>query len=230
MAPHTTTEMRERMVIWRTELGKSDSEIAVLAGCSERTVRDVLRLHRDYGVVRNPFAQPRGGSRSLTTGDLNYLSSLLVANPCLYLDELQDRLATDRDTHVSIATISRSLRRLALSHKHILTAAMERNELLRATWQAAYGDIPADHFVWLDESSVDDHTNQRTRGWAAMGRACVRRTTFIRGQRYSVLPALTSDGIIALDIFEGSVNKEKFIRFLKEDLVCPSVSSIYELT
>jgi len=85
-----------------------------------------------------------------------------------------------------------------------------------AGWVRGY---TTDYFVWLDESSVDDHTNQRTQGWAALGRACVRRATFIRGQRYSILPALTSDGIVALDIFEGSVNKEKFIRFLKEDLV-----------
>jgi hypothetical protein len=83
-----------------------------------------------------------------------------------------------------------------------------------------YGDIPADYFIWLDESSVDDYTNQCTHGWAAVGHACVHRATFIRGQRYSILPALTSDGIITLDIFEGSVNKEKFIQFLKEDLVC----------
>lgn len=57
-------------------------------------------------------------------------------------------------------------------------------------------------------------------GWAALGRACVRRETWLRGQRYSVLPALTSDGIIALDIFEGSVTKEKFIQWLKTHLVC----------
>jgi transposase len=220
MAPHTTTEMRERMVVWRSEFGKTDFEIAALAGCSERTVREVLRLHREYGVVRNPNAQPRGRRRSLATADLNYLSSILDANPCLYLDELQSRLATDRDVDVSISTIFRAVRSLALSRKRVSKAALERNELLRATWQAEYGDIPADYFVWLDESSVDDHTNQRTHGWAAVGRACVRRATFIRGQRYSILPALTSDGIIALDIFEGSVNKEKFIRFLKEDLVC----------
>ena len=53
-----------------------------------------------------------------------------------------------------------------------------------------------------------------------MGSACVHHATFIQGQRYLILPALTSDGIVALDIFEGSVNKEKFIHFLKEDLVC----------
>jgi transposase len=219
MAPHTTTEMRERMVVWRNELDKSDAEIAELAGCSERTVREVLRLHRDFGVVQNPFAQPRGGRRSLDTGDMNYISSLLAANPCLYLDEIQDRLSDERGIDVSISTISRAVRSLALSHKRVSKAAMERNELLRATWQAAYGDIPAEYFVWLDESSVDDHTNQRTDGWAPLGRACVRRATFIRGQHYSILPAFTSEGIIALDIFEGSVNKEKFIQFVKDDLV-----------
>jgi hypothetical protein len=83
-----------------------------------------------------------------------------------------------------------------------------------------HGKLPADYFVWLDQSSADDHTNQRPHEWPALGRACVRRATFIRGQRFPVLPALTSDGIIALDIFEGSVTKEKFIRFTKEELVC----------
>jgi transposase len=219
MPPHLTTEMRERIVVWHSELGISPSEIAELAGCSERTVYDVLGLYRDYGVVHNPFARPRGGRRSLDTGDMNYISSILPANPCLYLDEIQERLSADRRIDVSLSTISRAIRSLALSHKHVSKAAVERNELLRATWQAEYGDIPAEYFVWLDESSVDDHTNQRTHGRAPFGRACVSRATFIRGQRYSVLPALTSEGIIALDIFEGSVTKEKFIQFVREDLV-----------
>ena len=105
-----------------------------------------------------------------------------------------------------------------MTHKQISKTAAERNELLRATWQAEYGDIPAEYFVWLDESSVDDKTNQRNQGWADLGRACVRRATFIRGQRYSVLPALTADGFIALDIFKGSVNKDQFTQFLNEEL------------
>lgn len=220
MAPHTTTEMRERMVVWHSELGKSTAEIAELAGCSQRTVQEVLRLHRETGNVRNTFAQHRGGPRSLNQGDITYISSLLAANPTLYLDELQIKLAETRHVDVSISTLSRTIRRLAITHKKVSKAALERNELLRATWQAEYGNIPTEYFVWLDESSVDDHTNQRTRGWAASGRACVRRATFIRGQRYSVLPALTSEGYIALDIFEGSVNKERFVRFLEEQLVC----------
>ncbi|KDQ48987.1 hypothetical protein JAAARDRAFT_86705, partial [Jaapia argillacea MUCL 33604] len=33
-----------------------------------------------------------------------------------------------------------------------------------------------------------------------------------------VLPVLSYEGIIALDIFEGSVNKERFIRYLNDEL------------
>ncbi|KAJ7114390.1 hypothetical protein C8R44DRAFT_587349, partial [Mycena epipterygia] len=36
--------------------------------------------------------------------------------------------------------------------------------------------------------------------------------------RYSVLPALTTEGIVALDIFEGSVNKERFLGFLRDQV------------
>lgn len=60
---------------------------------------------------------------------------------------------------------------------------------------------------------MDNKTAMQMEGWAPMGRACVRHATFLRGQRFSVLPALTSDGIIALDMFEGLVTKEKFIVF-----------------
>lgn len=87
-----------------------------------------------------------------------------------------------------------------------------------------------EYFVWLDEVSVDDRTNQQDSGWAALGRACVRWVAFLRSQRFSVLPALTCDGIIAMDIFEGAVNKERFIQFLEQQLVCPILLLCEKLT
>ena len=93
------------MVVWHEELGKSTVEIAQLAGCSQRTAREVLRLHRAFGTVQNPLARSRGGPRSLDTGDITYLTSLLDANPSLYLDELQDSLWRNRHVMVSVATI-----------------------------------------------------------------------------------------------------------------------------
>ncbi|TDL14114.1 hypothetical protein BD410DRAFT_690978, partial [Rickenella mellea] len=36
--------------------------------------------------------------------------------------------------------------------------------------------------------------------------------------KYSILPALTLDGVVALDIFEGAVNRERFVHFLEMQL------------
>jgi hypothetical protein len=91
----------------------------------------------------------------------------------LYVDEIQQQLFEVQDVEVSIATVFHVLWRLAITHKHIAKEASERDELVWATWQAEYGDIPREAFVWLDESSIDDHTNQRCNGWALLGRACV---------------------------------------------------------
>jgi transposase len=89
---HTPTEMGENMVIWRFKQHKTAAEIARLAGCSESTVYEVLRLHREYGQVTNPHSSPRGRSRILQTADIEYIHSLLLANPAMYLDELQEQL------------------------------------------------------------------------------------------------------------------------------------------
>lgn len=219
MAPRIPEALRKRILVWHHEQLKTPAELATLAGCSLRTVYYILSYDRDYGTHNNPFARIVGRSRALSFGDLNFLVSIIAAKPKVFLDELQDELFTYRQVEVSIPTISRALQRWEISNKAVSTAALERNELLRATWQAEYGDIPAEYCVWLDESSVDDFTNQRKNGWSDVGQASICRDTFIRGQRYSVLPALTADGLIALDIFEGSVNKDLFIQFINEQVV-----------
>lgn len=138
----------------------------------------------------------------------------------LHLEEIHQKLFEGRGVDVCIPTISRALRDLLITNKKVSYHALQRNELLRATWIGEYGDIPKEYIVWLDESGVDGQDYQRTHGWSELGLACVSRTTFLRGERFSMLPAVTCGGIIALDIFQGTLNRERFIQYLKEDLVC----------
>lgn len=220
MAPRVSEEIRQSIVRWHFVLGLDPTDIATLAKCSLRTVQYVLAWQRDFNTVHNPFRHGKPGRRrKLSTGDLNYITAILAARPKTYLDEIQELLVQYCGVDVSVATLSRTLRRLAITNKQIASAAAEHNELLRACWQARHGHIPAEYFVWLDEASVDDTTNLRRRGWSGMGLACVSRDTFIRGQRYSVLPVLTHEGFIALSIFEGSVNKERFISYIRNEVV-----------
>ena len=57
MSPHLSQEIRQRMVVWSKDFGKSNKEIAELATCCKCTVREVLRLDREYGIVYNPLVQ-----------------------------------------------------------------------------------------------------------------------------------------------------------------------------
>jgi len=122
--------------------------------------------------------------------------------------------------HISLATISRTLTRIQYSKKSLSHRAAERNEELRTLWELEIAELDdPDFFVFINESAVDNRTVQHSNGWSHVGGRSVSWCAFFRGKRHSILLALSSDGIIALDIFEGSVNKERFLQFLHKQVV-----------
>ena len=186
-------------------------------------VHHIVDLYRTYGQVTDPTAMPRRGRRIVTTADEDFIRSLMRAQPSIYLDEIQQELESVLGLFVSIATISRTLARMEISKKSLSRRAAERNEELRTLWELELTQLSdPDLFVFIDESAVDNRTVQRSQGWSAVGGHSVSRCTFLRGKRHSILPALSSDGIIALEVIEGSVNKERFLEFLHDRIVCPS--------
>jgi hypothetical protein len=83
------------------------------------------------------------------------------------------------------------------------------------------GDIVTDldQLMFTDESAKDDRTHHRTHGYTPAGVPCVERTVWVCNQRISITPLLTLDGIVAYELFDGSVTSERFIRFLREQVV-----------
>jgi len=180
-------------------------------------VHRVVDLYRRYGQVTDLDATPRRGHRTLTTTDEECILSLTRAQPSIYLDEIQQELESGCGVFVSIATISRTLARMQILKKSLLCRAAERNEELRTLWEIELAQLDdPDLFIFIDESAVDNKTVQRSQGWSAVGGRSASQCTFLRGKCHSILPALSSDGIIALEIIEGSVNKERFLQFLRD--------------
>jgi hypothetical protein len=114
----------------------------------------------------------------------------------------------------------------------VTKAAMERNVEARALYQAHVATrYHPNQLVYVDESAADRRTTFRGRAWSIRGRRAVRKTFFVRGRRYalpfhprlsmksslsrySILPALSSRGILAVDIVEGSFDTCKFSKFI----------------
>lgn len=213
-------DLRWCMIGWRDE-GYSIADIANLAACHERTVYRVLGYYNAYGTVLPPYFRSRGRPRDLTQPDINYVLSYFEANPAGYLEEAQADLYEGRGNYVSLASLSRALNHIDFTKKTLRKVAAQRDEDERALFHvqmAEYTD--PELFIFLDESSVDGEVVRRTHGWNWEGHRAVRREVLINSERHSILPALTVDGILALRIIPGSVTKELFIQFLREELVC----------
>ncbi|PPQ84486.1 hypothetical protein CVT24_012184 [Panaeolus cyanescens] len=137
---------------------------------------------------------------------------LLEQSPDLYLDEILDRLKEQHGVTASLSCIFRTLKRLGMSSKKLSRTASERSEEARMDFSFQIGEYPPEYLVAADEAAVNILTTYRTNGWSLKGLRARKQCCFC--QRYSILPALTMNGIIYSEIKEGSFNGDEFLEWL----------------
>ncbi|SJL02942.1 uncharacterized protein ARMOST_06283 [Armillaria ostoyae] len=76
-----------------------------------------------------------------------------------------------------------------------------------------------DQLMCIDEAHRNWRTSVQKKGHTPIGICCVSHRHFMRGQRVSILPVLTIDGIIVHDIIPGSVTSLHFSEFLWECVI-----------
>jgi len=139
----------------------------------------------------------------------------------MFLDELRDWLALEHNVAVSISCLDRNIREAGLSSKLLRRHAVERNEMARAAWRADMGaNFIGRQLIFVDESSKDERTIYRHYGRSFLGQRATISAPFVRGDRYSILPAITMDGYVAVRIVPGSVDAAQFFDFIVQEVVC----------
>jgi hypothetical protein len=164
-----------------------------------------------------------------------------------FLDELVSEMARRTSKVVSIPTLWRSLEICGITRKKVCIniicmsiiflfeylvitilflnnklekAAKERSEILRANYILTIGThYNPNQLIFLDESSKDERTLSRQYGYSLKNTRAIQKVVFLRGTRYTILPALSLDGILAVDIMVGSCNKERFRNFILTQVV-----------
>ena len=76
-----------------------------------------------------------------------------------------------------------------------------------------------EEFVFVDETSKNDHTAARRRGYGRLGEPAEVTDNFVRGERYSLAAAMTKEGYIATRVVPGSFDAEAFYDFIVQDVV-----------
>jgi transposase len=223
MPPRTVSrDLKARIPVLYYEQNFTIKKICGLLGIKKSLAYKTLSYSSTYGVPYNPHARTGGRRRILNREDIKFVVALIERRHCIYLDEIQEELYLHRGCRPSIPTLVCTLRRLDFSRKCVSIRALERNDIMRAAFMNTIAEeVPRpDMLMFLDEAARNRKTSGRTRGWALVGRRCVQRRFFVRGQRYSILPVLTMDRIITYDVIPGSVTSTRFVEFLRE-LVIP---------
>jgi len=117
---------------------------------------------------------------------------------------------------VSNVTVWRALRYAGMSMKKVTKAARERDAVKRATYVLNIAQFLRHELVFVDESSFDRRVSLRNRGWALVGQRSILSTFFLCGKRFSVLPAISLEGILHVSIEEGAFNSQTFKQFIAE--------------
>lgn len=173
-----------------------------------------------YGSVVPPPNPTHGRPRLLTADQTDAVLSFLDECAARYLDEIMEWLAVHHEVAIGRSTLHAIIRDAGYTYKALRRKAAERNP----ESQEQFRQLQANHLtarmcICVDESSKDDRTIYRHFGWSAAGQRATIDADFTRGDRWSILPAMTVDGYIAVRVVPGSVDGAEFFDFITTDVV-----------
>lgn len=175
-----------------------------------RTV-DKLRLNIDLFNEPYPRFVKKGPIRKMTREQEDFMLDYLRDRPTAYYQEIQWFLYNEFDVVLSEQRISEIIKEREFSKKAVYRVAAEQNPLLRADFEEKMKSMPAHRVCCVDESASNQRTGWRKYGFSPINTPCKDQGNAKRSERWSVLPALTTNGYLdgAL-IYQGSIDSKKF--------------------
>ncbi|KZV80580.1 hypothetical protein EXIGLDRAFT_705021 [Exidia glandulosa HHB12029] len=74
---------------------------------------------------------------------------------------------------------------------------------------------PPDWIVFLDKTHIDTRTTYRLNGWGRRGQRVPVSHNWVRGKRWSLLPAISLDGLVYTEAREGAFDGDAFVAYIK---------------
>ena len=207
--------------------GLIPQDICDLLGISPRSLSRWGFNYELHGSTHPPLTYMAGRPQILDGDQVLSISEQLERAPEMYLDEIQDWVALTMETSISKVALCELIRDAGYTFKMLHKAASEQDEEERAAFRGWANDsVTAEMVVTADESSKDNRTIFRRWGQLVKGTSVGVRTGFTRGERYSILAAISVDGYVTTHVVIGLVDSHEFFNFI----LCKVVRSCHRQT
>jgi transposase len=215
MAPNLARSQHDLIRDMILDKSLSQVKIANVAGCSDRTIRNIGSNIRLFSETRAP-ANGAGRRRLITPPMLAALCDRLLEKPGLFRDEMAVFLYDEFNVLASVSSIGRALASIKWLKKKTRRIANERNANLRDFYLHKLLFFRSHQLVYVDESGCDKRIGFRRTGWSPLGVAPVEIAQFYCDLRHQILPAYTQDGVLFLKVFQGSTDGAVFKDFVEQ--------------
>lgn len=214
-----SVDLRWRVVWQRLALDLPLRAIASNLSISVGTAHNIFKRFEDTGEVDPKPAPKRKELRKMDDHHELYVVGLVLANPTMQLSEMCSKVQEISGTEVSVSTLCKLLSRHGFTRKRIQHVASQRNDNLRGKFIADVTFFDRDMLVWIDESGCNSKDCLRTYGHSIRGERAISRVLLVRGQRISVIAAMSCKGILDIELTTGTVNGDTFFDFVRGTLI-----------
>jgi transposase len=221
MGKPISEDLRERVVEAYEEGEGTQEELAERFKLSRSSVFRYLQRRQNGEPLQ---ARPHGGGRPtpFDVFGLERLLEIVSDKPDSTDRELSKEFTRRTGKNTSRAAISRALKKIGLTRKKKTFAASERNnpevQRKREEFLKEMSNADANHLLFLDESGSNIAMSSCC-ALSPRGLRAYDQKPLNRGTNVTMVSLLTIDGVDALRTFEGSMNTERFVAYIKEEVV-----------
>ena len=184
---------------------------------SAKSVRRCIDLFLNTGEVTQD-GRKRGRLPKLREEEQLMLLQIVFDLPGLYLEEIQVKLEA-MGIAVSLSQICTEIHEMGLSRQKMHFIVCQRSEEKRAKFINEVMHVPANMFVFVDETGSNQRDLHREKGYGLRGVAPVSLKLHICGRRISALAAITVRGVEDFYLVEGLVDGHVFCEYVRNSLL-----------
>ena len=200
-----------------------DLELILDSLCvSQASIYRWRNLFNEFHAVTRPRSGLVGHRRILVRAVVTAIKEVYNNEADAYRDELVWWLAIHHDVTISRSTLHKNLQEAGLTQKLLHKIAWEHDEEAQREFMEVIHDHSAgqgEEFVFVDEMSKNDHDTSQRYGLAMAGERADFIDNFVRGDRYSMVAAITTGGYVSAHVVLGSFNAEEFRDYITEQVV-----------
>ncbi len=180
-------------------------------------VRNLLGRFKATGHI-DPKPHSGGVEPTWTEANQQLLREIVKDSSSATLTQFAEIFKARSAHSVSRSTLWRGLQLIDVSYKkkafHALEKKTPANSKKREDYEASMENVDANRIIIIDEMGINLSLS-RVRGWGPIGERVEGNKPFSERKNYSVIGALTTEGVLDALVLDGATNGENFLHFIR---------------